>query len=180
MDADADARASGGSAAVHARLADRGIEHEIIPHPPTYSAAAEAEAVGEPGGHVAKTVVAVDDDRMWLAVLPASRRLDLHALREHTGASRHLRLATEQELADWFAEYDVGAVPPLGAMIGVPEVIDPMLLAHDTVVCPAGDRQHALRLSVEALMAAAEPAVADISEHIEGGHRTRFSDVPRL
>jgi Ala-tRNA(Pro) deacylase len=178
MPADTHADPRGGAAAVHERLAGRGIDHEIIEHPPTYTAVAEAEAVGAPGGGVAKTVVAVDGDQVWLAVVPASRRLDLRRFRQHTGASHHLRLATEREIAARFADYDVGATPPLGQLIGAPEVVDPLVLAHASIVCPAGDHEHALRLSADALMAAAEPEVADISSHPDESRRTRFADVP--
>lgn len=167
-----------GAEVVHSRLADRGLDHEIISHSPTFSALAEARAVGAPGDGVAKTLVAVDHDTVWLAVVPASCTLDLRRFREHSGTSRHVRLASEDEIATWFPEFDVGATPPLGQLIGASEIVDPLLLEQGSLVCPAGDHQHAVRLSSDALLAAAEPAVADISSHPEEGHRSGFYDVP--
>ncbi|MGZ6680621.1 MAG: aminoacyl-tRNA deacylase [Solirubrobacteraceae bacterium] len=163
---------------MHDRLVTRGIDHEIIEHRATYAAGAEAEAIGVPRDRVAKTIVAVDGDRCWLAVIPASRRLDLRRLRNRVGGSRHLRLATEAEIARRFSEFDVGATPPLGSLIGASEVIDPLLLAHDSIVCSGGDHVHAMRLAPGKLVAAADPDVADICVHLVGGHRTRFAEVP--
>ncbi len=166
-----------GPAALHDRLIARGIEHQIIEHPTTFSAVAEGEAVGVPRDQVAKTVVAVDGERCWLAVIPASRRLDLQRLRRRVTASRHLRLASEAEIAQRFAEFDVGATPPLGSLIGAPEIMDSRLLAHGSIVCSAGDHTHALRVSPRALLGAADADVADICIHL-AGHHTRFAEVP--
>jgi Ala-tRNA(Pro) deacylase len=166
------------AATVHARLTERRIPHDIVEHPSTFRAVDEARAVGASPGRVAKTVVAVDHDRFWLAVVPASRSLDLERLRLHTGASRHLRLATEDEIGARFGGFDVGATPPLGALIGADEVIDPLVLAHGDVVCAAGDHQHAVRLTAESLLDAAEPIVADIARHVGADHRRRFAETP--
>jgi Ala-tRNA(Pro) deacylase len=167
-----------GSAKVHDRLTARGIDHQMLEHAPTYTAMAEAGATHVPPGAVAKTLIAVDHDEPLLAVVPASRKLDLERLRDHTGASRHLRLATEDEIRQLFAEFEVGAVPPLGKLIGAKEVVDPLLLGHEEVVCAAGDHEHAVRLSASALIEAAEPTVADITRHAEDDRQHRFSDVP--
>ena len=167
-----------GAAATRARLADRSIPHEILEHRPTYRAADEARSLDAAEGVLAKTVVAIDHDRYWLAVVPASRTVDLARLRRFTGGSRHLRLATEEEIGAAFAEFEVGATPPLGALIGVGQVIDPLVLAHDPVTCAGGDHQHSLRLSPDALIEAAQPTVADIASHTADDHRARFADTP--
>jgi Ala-tRNA(Pro) deacylase len=167
-----------GVATAHARLEERGIQHEVLEHPPTYRAADEARAVEAARGSVAKTLVAVDQDRYWLAVVPASRMVDLERLRHYTGASRHLRLATEDEIDGRFPEFEVGAIPPLGALIGSGEVIDPLVLAHDTIVCSGGDHQHAISVSPEALVEATGAIVADIASHVADEHRGRFADTP--
>ena len=88
-----------------------------------------------------------------MAVIPASHRLDLHRVRELLGATSHLRLATEAELAHDFPMFDVGAMPPLGAMMPMPEVIDVHLLYHERIVCAGGDHRHALRIDPRDLAA---------------------------
>ena len=170
----------GGVAAAGARLAEHGIRHEVLEHLATFRAADEARAVRSAGGSVAKTIVTVDHDRYWLAVVPASRLVDLERLRDRIGASRHLRLATEDEIDGRFPEFEVGATPPFGALIGAGEVIDPLVLAHDTIICSGGDHQHAISVSAEALVEASGALVADIVSHDAEEHRGRFADTPYL
>jgi prolyl-tRNA editing enzyme YbaK/EbsC (Cys-tRNA(Pro) deacylase) len=43
-------------------------------------------------------------------------------------------LATEAELAADFPGYELGALPPLGSLLGVPPLIDPEALDHETVL----------------------------------------------
>jgi len=62
-------------------------------------------------------------------------------------ASRHLRLASEDEIAHEFPGFDVGAVPPFGPLVPAAEVIDRRLLAHRRILCPAGDHHHSVLLA---------------------------------
>ena len=113
-----------------------------------------------------------------MAVIPATHRLDLHRAREVLGASSHLRLATEAELEQDFPTFDVGAMPPLGPMMPMPEVIDVHLLYHDRILCAGGDHRHALWIDPRDLLRVCEPRVAAICELPEG--RGRFRDLPRV
>jgi len=121
--------------------------------------------------------VLIDRDRVRLAVIPASRRLDLERARRAFGAGRHLRLATEQEAAGRFPAFEAGAVPAF-AGDAVAEVIDVRLLYHESVLCSAGDHRHSVLLDPRDLCRLAEPRVADICVHVGGEHR--FADVPRV
>jgi Ala-tRNA(Pro) deacylase len=177
---DEDDSVRSGVATAHARLEEHGVQHEILEHVATFRAADDARAVDAAGRNVAKTIVAVDHDHYWLAVVPAARTVDLERLRHFTGASRHLRLATEDEIDGRFAEFEVGATPPLGALIGADQVIDPLVLAHDTIICSGGDHQHAISVSAEAFVEASGARVADIASHVADEHRGRFADTPYL
>ena len=85
-----------------------------------------------------------------LVVIPASRRLDLHLAREALG-DNHARLATEDELGRDFADYQLGALPPLGALVGSQVYVDPEVLGHDTVVFAAGSQTESVRMRTEEL-----------------------------
>jgi prolyl-tRNA editing enzyme YbaK/EbsC (Cys-tRNA(Pro) deacylase) len=74
-----------------------------------------------------------------LVVIPASRRLDLHLVRDALG-DHHARLASEEELGRDFAGYQLGALPPLGALLGRELYVDPEVLQHDTVAFAAGSQ----------------------------------------
>jgi prolyl-tRNA editing enzyme YbaK/EbsC (Cys-tRNA(Pro) deacylase) len=167
-----------GIAAVTAFLESHGVRHEVVEHRPTFSAAAEARASGTEPREAAKTLALHDHDGYRMAVIPATHRLDLHRAREVLGASSHLRLATEAELEQDFPTFDVGAMPPLGPMMPMPEVIDVHLLYHDRILCAGGDHRHSLRVDPRDLLRVCEPRVAAICEMPEG--QSRFRDLPKV
>lgn len=153
----------GGLAAVTEFLDRRGVPYEVVEHERTESAAADARAAGMPPAHVAKTVVLRDEDGLRLAVIPASERLDMHKVKDAAG-SRGLRLVTEQEMADEFDGFEVGAVPPFGAMFDALELVDQRLLDQERILCAGGDHEHAILVDPRALVEAGKARVADICE----------------
>jgi len=164
--------------AVTAFLETAGVSHEVLEHRPTFSAAAEARASGVEPREAAKTLALRDHDEYRMAVIPATHRLDLARVRELLGCSSHLRLATEAELEADFPMFDVGAMPPLGPMMPMPEIIDVHLLYHERIMCAGGDHRHSLQMDPRDLIRLCEPRVAGICESSEG--RSRFRDLPRI
>ena len=151
-------------AAVAEYLRGEGIAHEVVEHRKTLSAAEEAVATDQPPQQVAKTVVLHDGGAYLLAVIPASRRLDLHKLREVLGAGKSLQLASENQMAEDFPQLEVGAVPPLGPMVPAAEVVDPRLLDEERVLCAGGDHTHSVLLDPRDIVAATDATVADVCE----------------
>jgi Ala-tRNA(Pro) deacylase len=169
------------AAAVHTLLDDARLAHRMVEHPPTFRAGDEAEAVGLPAGRTAKTVVTVERGTIRLAVIPASRRLDLQRMREAVGAGRHLRLATEAELAAAFPDFEVGAVPPLGRLIGLDEVVDPLVIEHDEILAAAGDHAHGMLVDPARLADVTGARIADVCVRPgDDERRHRFRDAPLL
>ena len=164
-------------AAALARLDSAGVSYRLVEHEPSYTAADEAAAAGADLPATAKTLVLIDRDRTIMAVVPASRRLDLGRARRAVGSGGRLRLATEEEAAARFPQFQVGALPPFAAD-AVPEVIDIRLLYHATVLCAAGDHRYSVLVDPRDLFRLAEPRVADICEHDVGEHR--YSEVPHV
>ncbi len=162
---------------VRAGLDAAGISYEIVEHAASYTAADEARAAGQERSETAKTLVLIDHGEPRLAVVPAARRLDLARARHVLRADRHLRLATEEEAAQAFPEYEVGALPPFAGG-RAPEIVDTRLLYLDRVLCAAGDHRHGVLLAPRDLVRMAEPRVADICVHAPGEHR--FADVPHV
>src|SRR3712207_5331373 len=99
-----------GLQAVTEYLERQGVPFEIVEHERTETAADEARAAGMPADDVAKTVVLRDDRGYRLAVIPASRRLDMSKLREVLRERHGLRFVTEDEMAADFADFEVGAL----------------------------------------------------------------------
>ena len=83
----------------------------------------EARALGIEVGEVLKTLAVRTGSGYALVVIPASRRLDLHLAREALGDNR-ARLASEEELGRDFPDYELGALPPLGALLDAPVYVD--------------------------------------------------------
>jgi Ala-tRNA(Pro) deacylase len=152
-----------GLAAVTEFLEREGVPYEVVEHEPTQTAAAEARAAGVPPAHVAKTVVLRDQEALRLAVVPASERLDMHKVKDALG-SRGLRLVTEQELAESFEGFEVGAVPPFGSMFDALELVDERLLEHDRILCSGGDHEHAILVDPRDVVQAGQARVVDICE----------------
>lgn len=145
-------------------LSDHGVTHEVVEHPVAYTAASEARAAGVLPQEAAKTVVLQDGGAYMLAIIPASERLDLHKVRELLGATRSLRLATEDEIAQHYTQFEVGAVPPVGPVLFTGEVVDRRIAELDRVLCSGGDHRHSISLDPKAIVELADAKVADICE----------------
>jgi Ala-tRNA(Pro) deacylase len=146
-------------------LEEAKVHYELLPHAHTETAAAEAEALGLQAGDVAKTLVVKTPDGYLRAVIPASQRLDLHKLRDLSGAGRHkVHLASEDDLARDFPEFELGAVPPLGGAQRNPVVVDERVVARESVVLEAGSHDESMRIASADLIRAAGARVADICE----------------
>jgi Cys-tRNA(Pro)/Cys-tRNA(Cys) deacylase len=151
--------------AVAAFLEGAGVPHELIEHRPVQSAAGEAIVAGRVPAEVAKTIVLHDGAGAYvIAAVAASDRLDLHKLRQLLGATRQLRLASEEEIARDFPALEVGAVPPFGAMVPAAEVIDRALLEPAQILCPAGDQRHSVLVDPRDVVRVTSATVADIRE----------------
>ena len=156
--------AATGSTLVTQYLEGEGVPFQLLEHPRTTSAFADARATHHEPQQIGKTVVLREGSGYVLAVIPASHRLDLRKLREILGASRRLQLVDEAEMADEFARFEVGAVPPFGGEFTAAEVVDRRLLEHDRIVCGAGDHQHSILVDPRDLVALADAKVADICQ----------------
>ena len=150
------------AASVQKHLEQEAVHFDLVEHPRTLDSAHTAEAAHIPGAHLAKGTVLRDDRGYLLAIVPASRRVDLGAVHRHFG--RPLGLATESEITSLFTDCEPGAVPPLGAAYGIDTVIDESLVDAQDVYFEAGDHQGLIHVSgtdFRRLVAGAEHA--DIS-----------------
>ena len=143
-------------------LDEAGVRYELLSHARTESAVAEAEALGLAPADVAKTLVVTTPEGYVRAVLPASKRIDLHKLREVTGGGKKdVHLASEEDLARDYPEFDLGAVPPIGGRRDL-VVIDRRLAERDSIVLEAGSHEHSLRVPTGDLLHVTGAEVADI------------------
>lgn len=150
--------------AFSAYLSAHGVQHEIVEHDAAFTATSEARAAAVAPDQAAKTVVMQDRGGYLLVLVPASERLDLHKLREVLGASKSLRLATEEEIGAHFAQFELGAVPPVGDVAFVGEIVDRRLVALERMLCSSGDHRHSVIVNPADVVRLAGARVADICE----------------
>jgi Ala-tRNA(Pro) deacylase len=131
-------------------LEGRGVSFEVIPHDRAYTSIEEARALGVAADEVLKTIVLNTEAGHALAVIPASRRLDINSAQEAVG-DKHAQFATEEEMERDFPDYELGAVPPLGSLTGAPTYVDPEVMGHETVVFAAGSQNQSVKVRTEDL-----------------------------
>lgn len=127
-----------------------GVEYELIPHPHSRSSTETADSAHVAPDALAKPVLLEDELGYVMAIIPASRRVDLPSLREQL--HRDLVLATERELADLFHDCEPGAVPPLGSPYRIPTIYDEMLAAEPEVWFEAGDHEDVVHMKGAAFL----------------------------
>jgi prolyl-tRNA editing enzyme YbaK/EbsC (Cys-tRNA(Pro) deacylase) len=120
-------------------LQTRCVPFEAIAHQQACTSIAEARALGIDASEVVKTVAMRVAGGYALMAIPAARRLDMR-LAQAAAGDRHARLATEQELVRDFPGFELGALPPLGSLLGAPLYVDQDVLVHETVVFAPPDR----------------------------------------
>ena len=143
-------------------LEEHDVPYQVIEHPATYTAEADAHATHLPPGQTAKGVVVSRGDILALSVIPASNRLNLDKLAAALGGTP-VALADEAQMAQAFPAFELGAEPPIGSLVNVPVVIDKSLLGHDEIVCAGGDHHHSLLLDPLQLARVSDATVAEIS-----------------
>lgn len=145
-------------------LDERDVAYELVEHAQRFTAAAEARAAGVEPHDAAKEVVLKHEGGYVLAVVPASERLDIHKARKALDEEVDLRLATEDEIAADFPQFELGALPPFAPMFGALQIVDRRLLDHAQVLCNGGDHRHSLRVDPNDLVRIGDAKVADICQ----------------
>ena len=125
-------------------LAEQEVAFESLLHAPAFTAQRRAKYLHVPGRRLAKGVLLAGPCDSFLAVLPATHRVDTEALaRELDGP---VRLATAREVAEVFRDCEWGAVPPFGSLYGLPTLLDEGLSPEEVIVFEGHSHMHAVRL----------------------------------
>ena len=146
------------------QLQARGVPFEPIAHQQACTPITEARAVGIDASEVLKTVAMRVTAGYALMAVPATGRLDMHLVQAAVG-DPHVRLATEQELRRDFPGIELGALPPLGSLLGAPLYADQELLQHETVVFAAGSQTESVQLKTADLLQHEQATTLPLSRH---------------
>jgi Ala-tRNA(Pro) deacylase len=134
------------------RLRRERVDFGLLPHERSETACGEAVALGVAPAEVAKTVVLDTPAGYVRVIVPASARVDLDKVRRVVGGGRRTHVASEDDLARDYPEFEVGAVPPFGGLQNDPVVIDRSLLDAERVVFGAGTHTESVRISTQDLV----------------------------
>jgi Ala-tRNA(Pro) deacylase len=151
---------------IHKMLQLRGVPFEERHHRRAYTAQEVARREHFSGHKVAKVVVAMADGRPVKLVLPASRQVSLEQVRDIL-KTRHVRLASEEEMAQTFPDCEVGALPPLEHYDGVEVIMDRALETDNDILFQAGTHTDAVRVPFEDWFRAFQPRVESFSRPAE-------------
>ncbi|MFW6085283.1 MAG: aminoacyl-tRNA deacylase [Gemmatimonadota bacterium] len=138
------------------------MEYEHSEHPPAFTAQEVAAAEHVPGKELAKTVMLTDGKAFVMAVLPATRRIEIDKLREVAGIP-DLRLAEEDEFAGLFPNVETGAMAPFGNLYDVPVFVDQTLREDESITFNAGTHTDTIRMAYADFERLVEPVVAEFA-----------------
>ena len=144
-------------------LDSRHTEYVVISHSLAYTAQGIAALAHIPGQELAKTVIVKLDDELAMAVVPASRHVNLSLLRATTGAGV-ATLASEWEFKDRFPDCEVGSMPPFGNLYGMKVFADESLAHDKEITFNAGTHRELVRMSWEDYVALVGPRLDKLAE----------------
>jgi Ala-tRNA(Pro) deacylase len=139
-----------------------GVKYVSIAHSPAYTARETAQAAHVQGKEFAKTVMVKIGDRLAMAVLPASEKLDLARLQEAAGG-KHVRLAAESEFDRQFPGCEPGAMPPFGNLYGMVVYVAESLAADEEIAFNAGSHAELIRMRYKDFERLVQPITARLS-----------------
>ena len=143
-------------------LDQRSIKYISINHSPTYTARETAASTFVPRREFAKTIIVDLDDEKVMAVVSASRHVDLTALRSLAGA-KEARLVNEDEFKVSFPDCEPGAMPPVGSLYDMRVFVDEMITEIDDLCFNAGSHEQILRMDCGDYLKLEQPVVGKIA-----------------
>jgi Ala-tRNA(Pro) deacylase len=143
-----------------------GVQYQVISHVPAYSAHSVALATHVADRDLAKTLLVRADEQYWMAVLRADYHINQRLLK-HALEAKHVSLATEEELAVFFPDCEVGAMPPFGKLYALPVIVDRSLSDDDTIVFNACTHTESIRMKFADYEHMVRPILAEFAEPVQ-------------
>ena len=127
-------------------LDDRAIKYIVISHSAAYTAQGIAAVAHIPGKELAKTVIFKIAGAFAMAVVPASRQVDLALLRT-AAHTNDVELASEMEFKSKFPDCETGAMPPFGNLYEMVVFADETLSHDQEIAFNAGSHRELIRMA---------------------------------
>lgn len=143
-------------------LDSHNVKYVTIRHSPAFTAQEIAASAHIPGKELAKTVMVLIDDKMAMAVLPASSKVRFDLLKEAAHAN-HVELAGEEEFQGMFPGCELGAMPPFGNLYNMDVYCSRGLAEDEAIAFNAGSHTELIRLSYKDFVELVNPKVVKLS-----------------
>ncbi len=149
------------SARIKNHLEENHVPYLPLTHPSSFTASGAAAVMHVSGREVAKTVVVQAGKDYYLVVLPSSYHVKPEKLANVIGHA--VRLASEAEFASLFPDCELGAMPPLGELYGLPVYVDESLPVDKDIVFSAGTHRDAIRMNYDDFVRLARPTICSFA-----------------
>jgi Ala-tRNA(Pro) deacylase len=154
-------------------LDENDVKYVTITHSRAFTSQEIAASAHVSGRELAKTVMIKINDKMAMAVLPASYQIDFESLQTLFG-TKNVRLANEHEFEDRFPDCELGAMPPFGNLYDMEVYVAESLSEDEEIAFNAGSHTELIKLSYEDYFRLVEPRVFKFS-----GKTVSFPHDPR-
>lgn len=134
------------------------IKYVTIAHSSAYTSQEIAASAHVSGKEFAKTVIIKIDDKIAMAVLPASYHVDFKLLQEIFGTKK-VALATESEFKFWFPDCEVGAMPPFGNLYDMEVYVAETLAEDEEIAFNAGTHTEMIKMKYKDFERLVQPRV---------------------
>ena len=132
------------------------VPYEVVEHDPVYTNPVMAEKLGvDVGATVKNLMLAADDVRTILVVLPGDKRFDARRVAKKAGA-RKVSFAKPETVLD-IAGCEVGCVPPFGHLKPVQVYMDKHLLWQEHVYFNPGVHTKSVKIGSARLKDLCQP-----------------------
>lgn len=126
-------------------LDDNNVPYVTITHSQAFTAQQVAASAHIKGKEMAKTVIIKINDKIAMAVLPATYHVDFHLLKEITG-NENVVLAHESEFKEIFEDCELGAMPPFGNLYNMDVYVAQSLTEDVEIAFNAGTHSELIRM----------------------------------
>ena len=127
-------------------LDENRVKYIVITHSKAYTSQGIAQSAHISGNELAKTVMLKKDGELCMAVLPASKQVNLAAFAMNTN-SEEVSLAGETDFKDRFPDCELGAMPPFGNLYGLRVFADTSLARDKEIAFNAGSHLELVQLA---------------------------------
>lgn len=143
-------------------LDDNKVQYVTITHSQAFTAQQVAASAHIKGKEMAKTVIIKINDKLAMAVLPATYHVDFHLLKEVTG-NENVVLAHESEFKEIFDDCELGAMPPFGNLYNMDVYVAQSLTEDEEIAFNAGTHSELIRMKYSDFTGLVKPKILKFS-----------------